>query len=151
MAGFAPPPVALMAQRVVLSTKLVTGYPQLSVVAVAAGTVMPGVHDGAPETALQPLPMVPPADAQFDPLQQRLGWGEGCVVHVRPGAQPPVESQRQPWLPTMHVVGAPEPAFVLPSSPVSTGPSPVALASSPLPLLLPASKLDPVDDELPHP
>src|ERR1700756_6025262 len=99
MAGFAPPPTALTAQMVVLSTKLEAGYPQLSVVVVAGGTVMPGVHEGAPETALQLLPMLPPGDTQFVPLQQRLGSGGVWGVHVRPGAPLPVESQRQPWLP----------------------------------------------------
>src|SRR5215470_6910309 len=106
-----------MVQRVVLSTKLVARYPQLSLPPVAAGIVMPGVHDGAPEGAPQLLPTGPPEDAQFDPLQQRFGRGGGWGVHVRPGAQPPVESQRQPWVPTMQVVGAPEPAFVPPSLP----------------------------------
>src|SRR6476469_5567728 len=71
---------------------------------------MPGVHDGAPVGALQVAPTVPPVDEQSEPLQQRGGTGDGCGVHVRSGAQPPVESQRQPWVPTMHVVGAPEPA-----------------------------------------
>jgi hypothetical protein len=78
MAGFVPPPTALIAQRVVLSTKLVAGYPQLSLPPVAAGIVMPGVHEGAPEGALQLLPTAPPEeDAQFEPEQQRLGRGEG--------------------------------------------------------------------------
>ena len=121
MAGLAPPPTALMAQMVVLSTKLEAGYPQLSVVIVAGGIVMPGVHEGAPETALQLLPMLPPGEVQFDPLQQRLGSGGVWGVHVRPGAQLPLESQRQPWLPMMHVVGAPEPA--LPPSPPRSDPS----------------------------
>jgi hypothetical protein len=70
--------------------------------------VMPGVHDAAPVAALQLAPMLPPEGVQFDPLQQRLGRGEACGVHVRPVAQAPVVSQRQPWVPTMHVVGAPE-------------------------------------------
>jgi hypothetical protein len=122
-AGFAPPPTALMAQMVALSTKSVVGYPQLSLVPLAAGIVMPGVHDGAPETALQLDPMLPPEGAQFEPLQQRLGRGGVWGVHVRLGAQLPVESQRQPWVPTMHVVGAPEPEFVLP--PPSSPPKPV--------------------------
>src|ERR1051325_9830596 len=116
LAGIVPPPTALMVHRVVLSTKLVARYPQLSWPPVAVGIVMPGVHKGAPEGAPQILPTGPPEDAQFDPLQQRFGRGGGWGVHVRPGAQPPVESQRQPWVPTMHVVGAPE-ALVLPSLP----------------------------------
>src|SRR3954463_6244827 len=110
MAGVEPPPTALMVHRVVLSTKLAAGYPQLSLVPLAAGIVMPGVHDGAPVGALQVAPTVPPVDVQSDPLQQRFGSGDACGVHVRSGAQPPVESQRQPWVPTMHVVGAPEDA-----------------------------------------
>ena len=115
IAGDAPPPKALIAHRVVLSTKLAAGYPQLSLPPVAAGIVMPGVHDGAPVVALQVAPTVPLVDVQSDPVQQRFGTGDGCGVHVRLGAQPPVESQRQPWLPTMHVVGAPVPAPALTS------------------------------------
>src|SRR5260221_8433757 len=122
IAGDAPPPRALMATRVVLSTKLAAGYPQLSLVPVAAGIVMPGVHDGAPVTMLQVFPTVPPTDVQSDPLQQRFGRGEVWGVHVRPGSQPPSVSQRQPWLPTMHVVGAPEAGPAFPSPP-STPPS----------------------------
>jgi hypothetical protein len=71
---------------------------------VAAGIVIPGVHVAAPVGVLQVAPMLPPEPPQFAPLQQTLGpcdWG----VHARPGAQPPVESQRQPWLPTRHVDG----------------------------------------------
>jgi hypothetical protein len=117
-----------MAHRVVLSTKLAAGYPQLSFVPVAAGIVMPGVHDGAPEGALQVFPTVPPVGVQSEPLQQRLGRGDVWGVHVRPGAQPPVESQRQPWVPTMHVVGAPE-AGPRPAS------APFPPASAPFPLL----------------
>ena len=148
MAGFAPPPTALIAQMVVLSTKLVAGYPQLSLPPVAAGTVMPGVHDGAPETALQLFPMLPPEDVQFDPLQQRLNRGGVCGVHVRPGAQLPLESQRQPWLPMMQVVGAPEPAFMPPASSLPPRSEPL----SPLPGgSPPASELGTVADVPPQP
>ena len=63
---------------------------------------MPGMQL-APLAMPQVDPMGPPAGAQFDPLQQRLGLGGVCGVHVNPGAHPPVESQRQPWVPTMHV------------------------------------------------
>src|SRR5579883_2633682 len=145
MAGLTPPPTALMPQRVELSTKLVIGYPQLSVVAVAGGIVIPGVHDAAPELALQLDPMLPPpVDVQFEPLQQRFGRGAGCGVHVRLAAQPPVESQRHPCVPTMHVVGAPEPELVPPpsapkpppSSP-SRPPSPPAAPPSPPPVAVP--------------
>jgi hypothetical protein len=123
-----------MAQMVVLSTKLATGYPQLSVVAVPAGNVIPGVHDGAPETALQLFPMLPPMDAQFEPLQQRLGRGAVWVVHVRLGAQLPLESQRHPWVPTMHVVGAPEAGFpTTPPSLLPLLPSPNIDTTSPFP------------------
>src|SRR5690349_25160366 len=100
LAGVVPPPTALMVHRVVLSTKLVARYPQLSLPPVAAGIVMPGVHDGAPEGVPQLLPTVPPEDVQSDPLQQRFGRGGGWRVHVRLGAQPPVESQSQPSAPT---------------------------------------------------
>src|SRR5438094_952270 len=110
--------MALMAQRVVLSTKSEAGYPQLSLPPVAAGIVIPGVHVGAPVTMLHVPPTGPPEGEQSDPLQQRFGRGGVCGVHVWPGAQLPVESQRQPWLPTMHVVGAPEPAPGFASSPL---------------------------------
>jgi hypothetical protein len=66
---------------------------------------------------LHVAPTVPPEDEQSEPLQQSGGRGDACGVHVRPGAQPPVESQRQPWLPTMHVVGAPEAAPPFASTP----------------------------------
>jgi hypothetical protein len=46
-------------------------------VPLAAGIVMPGVHDGAPVGALQVAPTVPPTVVQSDPLQQRFGRGEG--------------------------------------------------------------------------
>jgi hypothetical protein len=36
-------------------------------------------------------------------LQQRLGFGAVCGVQVNPGAQAPVESQRQPRAPATHV------------------------------------------------
>src|SRR5678810_315253 len=130
MAGSAPPPTALMAHRVVLSTKLEARYPQLSLGSIASGIVMPGVHDGAPEGALQVSPTEPPADVQSDPSQQRSGRGDVWGVHVRPGSQPPVESQRQPRVPTMHVVGAPE-AAPMPPSASSPGP-PSSLPPSPL-------------------
>jgi hypothetical protein len=55
---------------------------------------------------------------QFVPMQQRLGDGAGCGVHVRPAAQVPMVSQRQPCCPTMHVELTPvcvvEVAVVLP-------------------------------------
>jgi hypothetical protein len=46
--------------------------------------VMPGVHEAAPDVALQTDPMcdVPPPGAQFEPLQQRLGADDPCGVHV---------------------------------------------------------------------
>ena len=146
MAGVAPPPDALMAQRVELSAKVAEGYPQPSLPPVAGGIVTPGVHDGAPETGLQLAPMVPLEEEQSDPLQQRFGRGGVWGVHVRLGAQPPVESQRHPRDPTTHVVGAPEPAFVPPPpSPLSTNDE-----SSPPPSP-PPSLLENVDDESPQP
>jgi hypothetical protein len=44
---------------------------------LAAGIVMPGVHDGDPVVALQLAPTVPPTLVQSGPLQQRFGRGEG--------------------------------------------------------------------------
>src|SRR5215471_12143470 len=131
IAGVDPPPVALMAQMVVLSTKLAAGYPQPSLVPLAAGIVIPGVHDGAPVTMLHVAPTEPPVDEQSVPLQQSGGRGDICGVHVRPGSQPPVESQRQPWLPTMHVVGAPEPAPWPPSPPFASTLFPLCLCPQP--------------------
>jgi hypothetical protein len=122
----------------------------------AGGIVMPGVHDAAPVTVLQLAPMlppepVPPEGEQFVPLQQRLGCGAVCGAHVRLGAQPPVESQRQPWLPTIHVEGTPAPELALlpePDSPelppeplplpeLAPLPEPDAPEAPPEPLLLP--------------
>src|SRR5581483_5654416 len=51
--------------------------------------------------------MLPPTGAQLVPVQQRLGRGAVCGVQVKPGAHDPVESHRHPWVPTMHVSGAP--------------------------------------------
>jgi len=79
----------------------------LSLVPLAGGIVMPGVHDAAPGLLLQLVPMLPPDGAQFDPLQQTGAAGAVCGVHVSPGAQPPIESQRQPCSPTRHVEGPP--------------------------------------------
>jgi hypothetical protein len=109
---------------------------------------MPGGHDAPPVTLLQLAPIVPPEPVQLDPLQQRLGCGAVWGVHVRLGAQPPVESQRHPWVPTMHVepLPAPEPAITeLPPAPLE-------------PLLPPGDRPPPppsvepggIDDEPPH-
>jgi hypothetical protein len=65
----------LIAQRVVLSTKLGPAEPQVSLPPVAAGIVIPGVHDADVATGPQVEPTPPPECAQFDPLQQRLGSG----------------------------------------------------------------------------
>jgi hypothetical protein len=70
---------------------------------------MPGVHVAAPATLPQVAPIGPPEGAQFDPLQQRFGWGAVWGVHVSPVPHPPVESQRHPRVPTMHVEEAPMP------------------------------------------
>jgi hypothetical protein len=108
-------------------------------VPITAGIVMPGVHDAPAAAALhiEPMLTLPAVGVQFDPMQQRLGRGAVCGVHVRPGAQAPVLSQRQPWPPTMHVVGAP--AALLP----------------PVPELLPVPELPPLPEldapELPPP
>src|SRR3954471_20824503 len=88
---------------------------------------MPGVHDGAPVVMLHDPPTVPPVDEQSAPLQHSGGRGDACVVHIRPGWHPPSESHRQPCVPTMHVVGAPE------AAPGSASALPLPLpASSPL-------------------
>jgi hypothetical protein len=90
-------------------------------VPLAGGIVMPGVHDGAPASGvLQLEPMFPPVGAQFEPLQQTGACGGVCGVHVNPGAQPPIESQRQPCSPTRHVEGPPPevaPELLPPSDP----------------------------------
>jgi hypothetical protein len=73
-------------------------------------TVMPGVQAAAAATGPQVAPMPPPVvRAQLEPLQQRLGSGEAWAVHARPGAHPPVLSQRQPCVPAMHVDETPGP------------------------------------------
>ncbi len=118
---------------------------------------MPGVHVAAPATVLQLEPMLPPVGAQFEPLQQRLGCGAPWGVHVRPGEHPPVESQRQPWVPTMHVEGAPEP---LPPPPdpdtpelaPEPPPAPLELRPPPddAPPLPPSFEPGAVDDEPPQ-
>jgi hypothetical protein len=71
----------------------------------------------APVTLPHVEPMGPPVGAQLEPLQQTLGAGAGCAVHVRPGAHAPVVSQKQPWVPTMHVDAAPMPPPVEPEDP----------------------------------
>lgn len=91
----------------------------MSLAPIAGGIVMPGVHDGAPVGALQVPPTVPPVGVQSDPSQQTFGCGEGWGVHIRGGSQPPVESQRQPFDPTMQVVGEPP---GVPASPFASPP-----------------------------
>jgi hypothetical protein len=135
--------------------------------------VIPGVHDAALDVALQTEPMweVPGADAQFEPLQQRFGCEVPCGVHVRPGAQLPVVSHRQPWVPTMHVEETPPeerppPAPELaPELPPELNPKPDPELAPELAPELPPTPLDPplepgcppppdppglVDDGLPH-
>ena len=73
---------------------------------------------------------------QFPPLQHREGLGAGCGVHVNPGAQPPVLSQRQPWLPTMHVEATPS----LPPEPPSL-PEPPGTHLPSLPHIVPLPQL----------
>jgi hypothetical protein len=104
-------------------------------VPLAGGIVMPGVHDAAPGLLLQLEPMFPPPDgAQFMPLQQTDAPGGGCGVHINPGAQPPIESQRQPCSPTRHVEGPPEvePELLPPPDPEDPE-NPPELAAPPLP------------------
>ena len=96
MAGVDPPPDAVIAQSVELSENVDDGYPQPSFPPLDDKIVTPGVHVAAPEVEPQLFPIVALVEEQSDPLQQRLGAGAVCGTHVRPGAQPPVESQRQP-------------------------------------------------------
>ena|SRR5579859_742911 len=97
-AGCEPPPEAVIPHNVVLSVKVDLAYPQLSFVPEADSTVIPGLQTAASvgAAALQVAPMPAPAVVQLLPLQQMAGAGEAWGVHVRPGAQPPLESQRQP-------------------------------------------------------
>jgi hypothetical protein len=84
----------------------------------------------------QPDPMGPPVGVQFPPLQHKAGLGAVCGVHTKPGAHPPVVSQRQPWLPTMHVEATPsvpEPPS-LPELPGTQRPLPLHIM--PLPQLV---------------
>lgn len=74
--------------------------------------------------------MGPPVGTQFPPLQHRLGLGGDCGVQVNPGAHAPVESQRQPWLPTMHVAATPSVPELLPEL-VLELPEPVELPEPP--------------------
>jgi hypothetical protein len=66
-----------------------------------------------PSIVEQVDPMLPIGAVQFDPEQQRLGSGAVCGVHARPGAHAPVESQRHPCVPTMHVDVTPTPTKTL--------------------------------------
>jgi hypothetical protein len=68
---------------------------------------MPEVQEAESGTAPHVDPMLPPVSAQLVPMQQRFGRGRVCGEHVKPGAHDPVESQRHPWVPTMHVPGEP--------------------------------------------
>jgi hypothetical protein len=101
-------------------------------VPLAGGIVMPGVHDAAPGLLLQLAPMLPPDGAQFEPLQQTGTCDGGCVVHVNPGAQPPIESQRQPCSPTRQVEGPPAPEL-LPLPDPELPENPPELEAPPLP------------------
>jgi hypothetical protein len=58
--------------------------------------------------------MAPPEGVQFDPAQQRLGSGVDWGVQVSPAPHPPMVSQRQPRVPTMHVEDTPAPGPPLP-------------------------------------
>lgn len=103
---------------------------------------MPGVHMAAAVAMPHVEPMGPPEAAQFDPLQQRLGaadWGE----HVSPVPHPPVVSQRQPRVPTMHVDETPAPEPPLPELEAPEEPPEL---DNPLELLV-----DPVDESSPVP
>jgi hypothetical protein len=109
---------------------------------------MPGVQVAPFCIAPQCDPMGPPVGVQFGPLQHRGGLGADCGVQVNPEAHPPVESQRQPWLPTMHVEltpSVPEPVPE-PLEPVEPPELPLELLP---PVKLPVPPLDD-DPELPQ-
>ena len=112
-----------------------------------------GMQDAPFWTVPQCDPMGPPVGVQFDPLQHRGGLGAGCGVQVNPGAQPPVESQRQPWLPTMHVELTPSVPELVPEplelvEPPEPPPEPPELL--PVKLPTPPSPDDDPDPELPQ-
>jgi hypothetical protein len=98
---------------------------------------MPGVHMLAPVTIPHVAPMGPPEGVQFDPLQQRFGWGADWGVHVSPEPQAPAKSQRQPRVPIMHVEDTPVAGTPLPELAPEEPPE---LDDDPLEL-----PLDPVD------
>lgn len=166
-AGCEPPPDAVRPHSTVLSVNVDAGYPQLSFVPEADSTMIPGLQAAASAgaAALQLDPTAPPVAVQSVPLQHRLGPDEGCGVHVRPGAQPPAESQRHPCVPTMHVCGTaapPEdaeellgevvPDDVEPPASISTRTGPVLpdCCAELLPADCELVKLEPFDGDAPH-
>ena len=78
---------------------------------------MPGVHIAPLAAAPHVAPMEPPESEQSDPLQQMLGYGAACGVHVSPGLHAPVVSHRHPRSPMMQVADAPVRDPVLPELP----------------------------------
>ncbi len=128
---------------------------------------MPGVHMAAPVTVPHVEPIGPPTGVQLEPVQQTLGAGAGWGVHVRPGAHAPVVSQKQPWVPTMHVDFAPmlppaepedpedpellpepdSPPELLADPPEASSPKPKVLEPPPEPL--PPPDESPDDEEVP--
>src|SRR5690349_4881243 len=110
-----------MPHRIALSLKPEALYPQLSLDPPATGTVIPGVHFAWPVAVPHEPPMLGVAGEQSEPLQQRLGLGAVCGVHISPVAQAPVESQRQPRWPATHVavtLGGALPVGIVQSEPM---------------------------------
>jgi hypothetical protein len=97
--------------------------------------VMPGVHIAPLAAVPHVAPMEPLESEQSDPLQQMLGYGTACGVHVSPGLHAPVVSHRHPRSPMMQVADAPTPDPVLPEP----APEPDE----------PPKPLDPVDESAP--
>jgi hypothetical protein len=120
--------------------------------------VIPGVQAAAPLVDPQVAPIEPPEGAQSEPLQQTLDeppW----AVHVSPGAHAPVESQRHPRDPTMHVEVTVPPELVppelFPPEPLPELDDPPELApktvppASPDPLEPPPSAEPPTPESVP--
>ena len=74
--------------------------------------VMPGVQWAVPVPVQLATAGVFAGRSQFVPLQQTVGVL--AVLHVSPGAQPPVVSQRHPCWPATHTCGRPLPLALVP-------------------------------------
>jgi hypothetical protein len=85
----------------------------------------PGAQAAPPSIVVQLDPMLAAGAVQLDPAQQRFGFGAVWGVHVRPGAHAPVESHRQPCVPTMHVDVTPTPVKAPLDDPPPVDPEPL--------------------------